>query len=383
MSFKKAIGKIHLWLGLASGLIVFIIAITGCLFVFQKEISEVVWKKTFFIEPKQTTVLPLSTLQAKAQAALGDQPVKYVTTYKAPDRAWEFMAYKTNDTALTYFGVAEYYRSVFIDPYDGHITGILDYKYNFFNIVKYIHWSLLLNTKYGQPIVGYSTLVFVLLLISGFILWWPKRWNKHTKEQAFTIKWKARFKRLNYDLHNVLGFYSLIISLVIALTGMVWALNWFQTTVYVIASRSITPPVHIEVKSNTPVIPTTQNPYDIAYAAAVKRLPGTSVWNIEPVNGKDATIDITGYADADVYYKYDELKFDQYTGKFLHKKNYKEANAGERLIYMNYDIHVGAIGGIPGKIIAFLAALIAASLPVTGFIIWLGKRRKKPATTIH
>jgi uncharacterized iron-regulated membrane protein len=49
---------------------------------------------------------------------------------------------------------------------------------------------------------------------------------------------------------------------------------------------------------------------------------------------------------------------------------------GERLVEMNYDIHVGAIGGLTGKIIAFIASLVCASLPVTGFIIWWGKRRR-------
>jgi len=43
---------------------------------------------------------------------------------------------------------------------------------------------------------------------------------------------------------------------------------------------------------------------------------------------------------------------------------------------MNYDIHVGQILGLTGKIIAFFVSLICASLPVTGFIVWLGKRKK-------
>jgi uncharacterized iron-regulated membrane protein len=49
---------------------------------------------------------------------------------------------------------------------------------------------------------------------------------------------------------------------------------------------------------------------------------------------------------------------------------------------MNYDIHVGAIGGLTGKIIAFIASLVCASLPVTGFLIWWGKRRKSPRVLI-
>ena len=55
---------------------------------------------------------------------------------------------------------------------------------------------------------------------------------------------------------------------------------------------------------------------------------------------------------------------------------YKNASVADKIMRMNYDIHVGAIGGIPGKIIAFIASLFAASLPVTGFMIWLGRKKK-------
>jgi uncharacterized iron-regulated membrane protein len=44
---------------------------------------------------------------------------------------------------------------------------------------------------------------------------------------------------------------------------------------------------------------------------------------------------------------------------------------------MNYDIHTGAIIGLPGKILAFFASLIVASLPITGFYIWWGRKQKQ------
>lgn len=43
---------------------------------------------------------------------------------------------------------------------------------------------------------------------------------------------------------------------------------------------------------------------------------------------------------------------------------------------LNYDIHVGQALGLTGKVMAFLASLVCASLPVTALVIWLGKRRK-------
>jgi uncharacterized iron-regulated membrane protein len=146
------------------------------LFVFQNELSAIAYRKIFFISLQVRATLPISELQQKAQVALGtSMPVNFITTYRQADKAWEFMAYQTNDTALTYFGAVNYFKSAFINPYDGSITGFRDYKYDLFTIVKYAHWSLLLNTKYGQPIVGWATLLFVILLLSGLVLWWPKK----------------------------------------------------------------------------------------------------------------------------------------------------------------------------------------------------------------
>jgi len=376
--FRKIIGQIHLWLGLATGLIVLIVSITGCLFVFQKEISDVIHRKTFFVKPPSSAVtLPYSTLLKNAEQALGkDHLINFSTSYKDPEHAWEFATYKEGDPkALTYFGTIDYYESVFINPYTGAVTGKYDYKYDFFNVVKFIHWSLLLNDTYGQPIVGYSTLIFVLMLITGMVMWWPKKWSKTNINKSFKVKWKAGFKRVVYDLHNVSGFYVMLITLVLALTGMVFALKWFQTTVYVVASRSTTPPEIKQGKSNpaNPVL----NPLDKAFNTAQSLLITSDRINLSPASGPEGVIYVYGIIGKETYYHADALQFDQYSGKLLNRKNYDDQNAGEKLIGMNYDIHVGAILGLPGKIIAFIASLVAASLPVTGFMIWLNRKKKK------
>src|SRR6186713_1827533 len=292
---KYWIGQLHLWLGLASGLVVLIVSITGCLFVFQKEISEALGREKYFITPGKGPILPVSLLLEKAQAALGkEMPVNNIVSYRQTDRSWEFMAYAENDSALTYFGSMPYYRSAFINPYTGAPTGIRDYKYDFFSIVKAIHWSLLLKTSIGQPIVGYSTLIFVLLLITGLVLWWPKKWTKATRDRSFKIKWKASFRRVNYDLHNVPGFYTLFPALILALTGMVFSFRWFMGLVYVAAAGTTTPPPQVVVKSVEAARPT-GNPMDLAYAEALRQLPGIVRLGISPAAGKEGTIYVAGY----------------------------------------------------------------------------------------
>lgn len=374
---KSWIRQIHLWLGLASGLIVCIVSVTGCLYVFQNEISDITYRKTFFISPRISAALPISVLQQKAQFALGtSMPVNFITTYRQPNKAWEFMAYQINDSSLTYFGAINYFKSVYLNPYDGNITGFRDYKYDFFNIVKYIHWSLLLNTKYGQPIVGWATLLFVILLLSGLVLWWPKKWNKKNIQQSFTIKKATKWKRFNYDLHNVLGFYSLLLALVLALTGMTWSFSWFRTIENWIVGDTVKP--QEEIIHSIPDNYTKQKkPVDLAYYYAYSKYPTADRIAITPAYSKEGPLGISTYRGKEIYYDRDDLQFDQYTGKVLNITLAAQKNKGQQLLEMNYDIHVGAIGGLPGKIIAFIISFICASLPITGFYIWWNKRNKK------
>jgi uncharacterized iron-regulated membrane protein len=85
--------------------------------------------------------------------------------------------------------------------------------------------------------------------------------------------------------------------------------------------------------------------------------------------------------DEDTYWKTDYRYFDQYTLQELPVEHiygrFKNATTADKLLRMNYDIHVGAILGLPGKMLAFFTSLIVASLPVTGFMIWWGRRKKK------
>ncbi|WP_431294908.1 PepSY domain-containing protein [Pedobacter sp. P26] len=60
----------------------------------------------------------------------------------------------------------------------------------------------------------------------------------------------------------------------------------------------------------------------------------------------------------------------------IRAKLYKDFNGADLIEATNYDLHTGRLLGLPNKIISLLAALVAASLPITGFIIWWKKRKQ-------
>lgn len=380
--FKKGVLFIHRWLGLISGLVVFILGITGCLFVFQHEISEWVRHDTFYADevPADRETLPVEELQAKAADALGVEHLPYgLSAYNNPDRNWSAMNYETGVDSWFYFGSMKDYKTAYINPYTGEIEGIINEKKDFFQIVKGIHWSLLLATPIGQPIVTWSTVVFLVLLISGMILWWPKKWSRAGKQKSFKIKWGSSWRRINYDLHNVLGFYFLTLSLIIGFTGLYWYFPSAQKSLHFLGTGEYALPDGPKKKAVSTVPDNRENSLamETAYKKAWSEYPKAySIAFVAPTDSQ-STIRADVRPDGQTYYGGSSLQFDQYTGKMLDVDRYKDKNAGEKLLAMNYDIHVGAIAGLPGKIIAFIASLVCASLPVTGFIIWWDRRKRK------
>ncbi len=383
MKFKDIVLFLHRWLGLITGIVVLILSITGCLFTFQQEISEWVLHDTFYADevPEDQQHLPIEELQSRAADALDVDQLPYgITTYKNPERNWSAMYYEAGVDSWFYFGSMKAYKTAYINPYDGEIEGVVNEKKDFFQIVKGIHWSLLLATPIGQPIVVWSTVIFMVLLISGMILWWPKKWNKSGKQKSFKIKWGSTWRRVNYDLHNVLGFYFLVLSLIIGFTGLYWYFPFAQKSLHFLGTGEYALPEGPSEKIVS-AIPEKDDPASVpmeqAYNKAWSEYPKAySIALVAPVDSQ-STIRATVRPDGQTYYGRSYLEFDQYSGEMLAAARYEEKNAGEKLVAMNYDIHIGAIGGLPGKIIAFIASLICASLPVTGFIIWWDRKKRK------
>lgn len=370
---KKWVRKIHLWLGLTSGLIVFIVAITGCAIVFEKEINTALGTGIYQkVESRNSEPALPSQVFGVADSAF--QKLRLVNMY------YTVYPGEPNVSVLWVRDTAGKYHSLLQDPYSAQIAGTYDYESSFFTIMTFIHVSLALGEA-GTTIIRYATLIFVVLMISGLILWKPA--SRKGYKQRFTVKWGASFKRLNYDLHNVLGFYMTWIAVFIALTGLVWSFEWFSNSVVWVANggkkvelAQQQPPLSVKAQHNHADL-SLYAAIDAAFLEIRKREPSTRALTIyKPMNDSSA-IGITVETEKGKHYaRADEYFFDQYSSRLLAHKPFNGLSNGEKLLRMNYYIHVGSIAGITGKVLAFLASLIAASLPVTGFMVWRGRKKK-------
>jgi uncharacterized iron-regulated membrane protein len=365
--FYRISAWLHLWLGLVTGIVVVIVSITGAILTFEDELR-------MLLQPYQKVqdhgkpFLPPSTLAAIAKNEYKTKGVSAVI-YRGRDKS----------VIIPWYGDRKNYLVNYLDPYTGKPLHSQPLNSDFYRIMIEGHYQLWLPRNIGQPVVAYSTLIFVITLITGLVLWWPKKWTKATKEQSFFIRTKGTLKRLNYDLHNVLGFYALIIAMILGLTGMVFGMQWFSNSVYWAASGGAKKAFE-RAKSDTTLTTINAMPdEDVLFQRLQKAkvdMAGQMVtfgypfgkagaWSvgINPSMGKR-------YTERSSYFEQHSLKLLKTDAAF------SAVNGGEKLSRLNYDLHVGSVGGITTKIIAFLVCVISASLPITGFIIWLGKKRK-------
>lgn len=215
MTIRKFFKKVHLWLSLPVGLIIAIICITGAILSFETEILESYYPERYFVKEVKESKIPLDQLIPIINVQLKDNTVASIKVNSDPQRTY---------TAT----LAEGFRiSAFVDPYTGEIKGTYSFRDSFFFTMMSLHrWLMDSSRTWGKYTVGITTLLFVFILISGLVWWFPT--DRKKLKSRFTIKTKSGLKRLFHDLHVSLGIYVCIFLLISALTGLMWSFEWYR-----------------------------------------------------------------------------------------------------------------------------------------------------------
>ena len=377
--FKKQVRKLHLWLGLLSGSIVFILGITGCVYAFIEEVRPIFYHHKYCVESNGLKRKPLTELWAAAQHSLGkDKVIGRFTTGSNPNDTYQFRAFKEKQGGFWAWQNTAYHLTAFVNPYTAEVIEIEDTNLEFFNMVLMLHCNLFLAGNAGKLIAGTSTIIFVILLSTGLVLWWPK--NKQAAKKRFWFNWKdaTKWKRKNYDLHSIAGFYVMIFAILLAITGLAMTFGWVDKGLQWVANGGVfyekqkEKPLISSLHTNGATLPV----LDQIFTDVRNYYPeAKSYYVYDPGSNPEALINV--YIDNGRSYRSVIKQYDRYTANVLKTTRFDDKNNGEMLSAIYYDIHTGNALGIAGKFLMFFASLISASLPVTGFCIWLGKKKHK------
>ncbi|MBN7817982.1 PepSY-associated TM helix domain-containing protein [Algoriphagus pacificus] len=364
MTLKKIIGQVHLIVGLVTGFLFFIIALSGAIYTWEPELSRIAFHQK--VKKENQPLISISDIKNTLQQKFPEGDFR-TALYRDPETAIEVLIYVPG----TYF-------HAYLNPYSGELIHLQDMNKGWISKLKNLHRNLLLGPP-GREIVHWVTLLSMGMLITGLVLWWPAR-GKPGKDK-FSIKWSASPKKLNYDLHNILGFYATWILIFTIGTGIFWGFAVVRESLKEVSGENTLTwespqsmvPTTGQAGSKDEVLNSLIQKYHTTYPEAEVRI------NIPHKEDEAVQLSVikpkSGINAVNFYYH------DQYTGELL-KGNFQNGLAENRSTFSKinglvYDIHFGTVWGLPGRILACLASLIGSSLPITGFLVWWNKRKRK------
>lgn len=405
---RKIFRNIHLWLSVPFGILITLICFSGAALVFEKEVMELCHRELYFVKKVEAAPLPMEQLMTKVAATLPDSvSVTGVNISSDPERAYQVTLSKPRRA------------SMYVDQYTGEIMGKYE-RAPFFNFMFRMHRWLLDSMKqdggifWGKMIVGTSTLMFVFVLISGIVVWWPR--TRKALKNSLKIVANKGWRRFWYDLHVAGGMYALVFLLAMALTGLTWSFQWYRTGFYRTFGVEVQPSMgHGNAAANATAKggkrekspegrsgrpgnrgekPEGRGEYSESREGR-KHSPYTN-WQqvyeqLAEANPDYKLISVSDGSASVALPRFgnqrgtDRYKFNPRNGEITETTLYKDLDNSGKIRGWIYSVHVGSWGGMLTRILTFIAALVGASLPLTGYYLWIRRlmKRKIKREAIH
>ncbi|WP_175651046.1 PepSY domain-containing protein [Pseudomonas sp. Marseille-P9899] len=376
---KKTLFQLHWFFGITAGLVLALMGITGATYSFQDEILRAINPQVLKVKIREEGVLAPAELVRRVEATEGKKVAMLWVETHSDAAARVFFTPPPGERR----GQLRY-----VDPYTGEFQGDVVGQ-DFFNLMLNLHRFLAIGDT-GRQITGACTLMLVFFCLSGLYLRWPRQalnWRAW-----LTLDWAKKGRAFNWDLHAVAGTWCLLFYLLFALTGLFWSYEWYREGLNKLLADP--PPAGQEQKRGEgrgnrgghggPQQPDANAPalvvdYDAIWASLQKAAgPGLAAYNLRlpPVGGQPATLFYL-LDDAAHERAYNTLTIDPASGQVRRQEVYTDKSFKAQLLTSIYALHVGSYFGLTGRILAMIASLTMPLFFVTGWLLYLDRRRKK------
>ncbi len=230
---RQVIFWLHLVTGILAGLVIGVMSVTGVLLAFERQIVAFAERDVRTVQPPASgeSRLALDDLVTKARAAVPEGRLSGVMLRADPTA-----------TLAVNFGRE---RTVFVHPYTGAVLGEgAKTLRHFFHMVT--DWHRWLGTEgesrdIGRAITGACNTAFVIMVVTGVYLWWPRRWTRQVLQAVMVPNLGLRGKPCDWNWHNTAGFWSASVLICITLTGLVMSYQWANDLLYTLTGN-VPPP---------------------------------------------------------------------------------------------------------------------------------------------
>ena len=365
--FKKTLFQLHWFFGITAGLVLALMGITGATVSFQDELLNLLNPSVLKVEKLDSGTLAPAELVRRVEATEGKQVSMLWVGVDSDSAARIFFTPPPGERR----GQLRY-----VDPYTGTYQGDASGQ-GFFDLMLQLHRFLAMGQT-GRQITGACTLMLIFFCLSGLYLRWPRQalnWRAW-----LTLDWAKKGRSFNWDLHSVAGTWCMIFYLLAALTGLSWSYEWYNKGLQKLFSDS---PNSQQRKGGRgqpgPAGPAPVADYDAIWATIQQAAgPQLSLYNVRmpPVAGQPATV---FYLRSDSPHEraFNQIVLDPVTGVIKQHQRYADKSYKAQLLTSIYALHVGSYWGLPGRILVTIASLSMPLFFITGWLLYLDRRRKK------
>nr|WP_267874249.1 sulfite reductase flavoprotein subunit alpha [Duganella alba] len=360
----------HWFVGITAGTVLMVIGLTGATLAFREEILDALNPGVRTVAVQSAPVMAPQQIMQAARLVKPHERVTSIILYDTP-----------GSSARVGLAPAPGERkgeTVYLNPYTGALLPELHYE-GFFEWVEQLHRFLLLPRDPGKMVSGVLAFCLMGLALSGLYLRWPRRvWDWRTW-LTFDIRMKGR--SFLWGLHSVVGTWVMVVFLVFTMSGVYWAFDpirdmadgWMGT---------LRPPRDAAPKPKMPKAdkPAKAEAADLtaSWATFEQNAPNWHMAFLRPPERASAPLQILWVAkDAPHVRARSSMSINQQTGALLKNELYADKRVGARFQSTIYPLHLGTYFGVVGQLIVFIAALALPGFGITGWMLYLNRRKQK------
>jgi uncharacterized iron-regulated membrane protein len=411
MKLRTLIFWPHLIAGITAGIVILVMSVTGVLLTYERQM--IAWSDSGYrstVPASGGDRLPVETLLQTIRKQHPNVAPTAVTFGSAPDAPAT---------------VAVPQRTLYFDAYSGQLLGEgAQGMRRFMSETRAWHRWLAVEGD-GRPvarfITGWSNFLFLFIVVSGFYLWFPRKWTWNHVRSVLLFSRNSTSKARDFNWHNVIGVWSAIPLAIVVASALPISFPWANAMVYRAVGEE--PPVQRgregggargregvgggrEGRAGGPearagggearagregggrreerAAPTLDG-LNTLWARAAQQVEGWRTINVRvPESDRAPVVFAIDKGDGGQPQHRSTLTLDRATGEVVTYESFESQSLGRRLRSISRFAHTGEVLGIPGQTIAGLATAGSVVLVWTGLALawrrWRAWMKRRAAT---
>ncbi len=351
----------HRWTALSVGWLLALVGLVGAILIVAQPLDRWGHPQLFKAQAlsaeasADTAPASLAAMYQALQAEFGHQAALTLRLPRAPE-----------ETLRVSVRAASWTGTVFLNPWSGEEQGRRGEHEGGFNLLFKFHSTLFLQDT-GKAILAGISLAYLLLLVSGWVLWWPRRWPPSLK-----IERRRGLFRALFDVHRTGGVVLGLCMAVTIATGAYMAWRPLAQFVTAVSGQKETPSPKLDARSSREGGAIT---LDELLSRAQAQFPDDLLTIVQIPAEPNRPIRVRVRLDDDPHPNgRTSVWLHPQHGEVLAVDRWNQVDLGARAFSFVYPLHTGELGGLALETLVFFNGVLLGLLAVSGTWLWWRRR---------